>query len=167
MLIDTGEFRLSAVADYGELTFCRFAVFDCIETGERFAILNTALDRYSEEARTEGMQKLIAYADTLTCPIILAADLESTKIELPFLLATAYRFDNSFLLAEQSDGYEGRTENGAFGSEAALYYKSDFIFTSYGDFHIYSHTVDRRKIDGRYISNHWPLYLEFALKTYP
>lgn len=154
--------------DTVEASYTRYsyAIFEVTATGERFAVCNTRLDRYRESAQIYALERLFAEIDKLDCPVILAGDYESTKIDAPLLLTTAYRFDDAFRIAEGGDFYEGRTENGAFGSDDALYFKSDFVFVSYGDFRVYTHTVDRRRIEGDYISNHWALYVELALKSY-
>lgn len=172
-LIDSGTFWLSDTwsipsfsAEGSERANATYALLEVSGSGERFAVINTALDASGEFTAAKGIAKILRYADTLTCPVILAGDFQSGRLDEPFLLTTAYRFQDSMAIAEKGDGYRGATTNGAFGEDTKFYYQTDFIFTSYGDFAVYHHTVDRRQQNGGYVSNHHALLIELAIKSY-
>ncbi len=172
-LIDSGNFWLSDTPTFAsigwdgrERAIASYAILEQSATGEKFAVINTALDRYGETARANGIALILQYADTFDCPVLIAGDMQSDSRDEPIGIATKYRFSDSECLAKESDHYEGATVNGAFGSNMNFSNKSDFVLTSYGDFTVYNHIVDRTKINGGYISNHWAIFVEFSTKFY-
>ena len=142
------------------------ATFETRKGGEWFTVISASLDNNNEFARKRAIATLLAYADTLSTPVILAGDFESGRYDPPYLMTTEVLFAESHQLAKDTDGYHGATENGAFGNSEATYYQTDFVFMSYGDFRVYSHSIDRMIPNGGYTSNHWAIITEFSLKTY-
>lgn len=172
-LVDSGTFWLSETPDWVSVgwdgrqrSVCTWVILEDKESHTRFAVMSTMLDSYGLKTRTNGMALLVERAAAFGCPVLLCGDMQAAASSAFIKNATEFRLFDAQKQSQNKDTYTQPTVNGAFGTDQKPNGKSDFIFASYGDFAVKSHTVDTTKPNGGYISNHWALYAEFSVKEY-
>ena len=172
-LVDSGTFWLSSTPDIKSVgwdgrtrSICTWAILKHNVTGEEFAVMNTMLDPYGKNARTNGMNLILERAKEFDCPVILCGDMQNVAKNSVIKKVKASGFFDAQSIAASGDKTETATVNNAFGTITSFATKSDYIFTSYGDFKVESHEIDKTRIDEAYISNHWILYSELTLLSY-
>jgi len=172
-LVRSGTFWLSETPDICSVGWdgrtrstCAWAVLRDNATGQEFAVMSTMLDPYGKNARLNGIALILERAADLGCPVILCGDLNVVSKNSTAKKVTNGDFFDAQSIALSGDKTEIITAHNAFGSGNELPSKSDFIFTSYGDFTVNSHAIDKTKIENGFISNHWILYADISLLEY-
>lgn len=165
LLIESGEIDLSNKESRSPAS-CHYAILEDKTTRDRLAILSTELDSENENARLLSAKELLAFAKTLTCPIILAGDLHETAAGLTHTALTDYLFTEANEIAAKKESGSGITTNQGFGGDEMLTAQSDFVFTSYGDFRVKRYYILNSKENGGYLSSHRAIYLEFSINRY-
>ena len=172
-LIDSGTFWLSETPDFVSVGWdgrqrcvASWAILEEKVSKKKIAVISSMLDSYGNKARINGAALLVKKAAEFDCPVLLCGDMQAASNINYVKSITEYQLFDAQKLALQGDGYTKATVNSAFGTDQVPNGKSDFIFASYGDFKVVNHVVDRQKPDGGFVSNHWPLFAEFVLKSY-
>ncbi len=137
------------------------------QSGEEFAVMTARLDPFGSKARQNAVKLIIEKAEELALPVIFAGDLQSEAKDKPAKSLAEYVFTDAQSIALEGDKTLTSTVNKAFGDETYFKTKSDFVFTSYGDFTVRSHKIDAAaKVDDRFVSCHNPIYTELTLIRY-
>ncbi len=166
-LLDSGTFWLSDTPDvpsFGPGAACRrvctWAKLQNRLTGEIYVHVNSHFDHVSEEARVAGAEIVSAYiaehfADV---PVVFTADMNARAKEPAYATMTANLVDAA-LVADDAVTY------GTFhGCEPETHadYTIDYILCS-PDVHVKSFRVVTKGVDGRFTSDHFPLYADVVL----
>ena len=161
-VIDKGNFWLSETPEKPGLGWdakcvriCSYVVLEDKATGEKFAHFNTHLDHVGDVARSEGARLIADRADMFKgIPTIVTGDFNVNPSSGAYKTITAAGFVDARTLdpnANDVDSYNGFDEHPAE--------MIDFVFIKYG-FKVRSCTTITDKIDGKYISDHYPVLAE-------
>ena len=165
-LMDSGTFWLSETPDVPSrgwdgdyIRICTWAVFRNNATGEEFSLVNTHLenidDGTGQEALEKGTQLVLEKIAAFEVPVILTGDLNFEKDSQYHAAVTAAGLRNSQDLAENTmEGITCPTERGGDTGEHI-----DYIFTK-GDFSVLTYKIVRDTYDGKYPSDHYPIYAD-------
>ncbi|MBQ7365477.1 MAG: hypothetical protein IJW46_07745 [Clostridia bacterium] len=172
-LVDSGTFWLSETPDRKSVgwdgrtrSICTWAILKTAD-GNEIAVMNTMLDPYGTKARANGMALILNFAsETFTCPVLFCGDLQTEPKKTVPKSVTKCDFFDAETIAESGNFNSEATTNQAFGNISTFKTKSDYVFTSYGDFKVNAHALDKTKVDDAYISNHWILYTDLTLINY-
>ncbi|CAG7642368.1 hypothetical protein PAESOLCIP111_04331 [Paenibacillus solanacearum] len=176
-VLEQGQFWLSETPDVPASKswdsnlprICTWARFGQIGTGTQFYLYNTHLDHLGQQARENGAgmiwDLLCKHRDASGLPAVIMGDLNSRPYELPirFLRGEAEIGGRTTALIDaysKLSGAIGLTahsfEGGAEGEPI------DYIFVT-PDVKVTEVAVDRRKIDGAYPSDHYPIVAKIEL----
>ncbi len=164
-VIDKGNFWLSETPEKPGLGWdakcvriCSYVVLKDKQTGEQFAHFNTHLDHVGDVARSEGARLIAERADMFKgIPTIVTGDFNVNPTSGAYKTITAAGFEDARTLdanANDVNTYNGFDEN---PSEMI-----DFVFVKYG-FKVKSCNTITDKIDGRYVSDHYPVLAELEI----
>lgn len=166
---DSGTFWLSETPDWESVgwdgrtrSICTWAILTEKTTGREFAVMNTQLDPYGNIAQREGCALLAERAKAFGLPVILAGDMNRAGTIPSIKDQKSYFFADSADLAA-TVGKKGLTVNNAFGAEEKFTSACDFVFTSFGEFCVESYTLVDERVEGKYVSNHWPILTKLIL----
>ena len=166
-LLDSGNFWLSDTPDepsYGPGAACRrictWAKLQNRLTGEIYVHVNSHFDHISEEARAAGAEIVSAYIDEhfVDVPVVFTADMNAQAEEQAYATMTTHLRDAS-LVADKAETY------GTFHAcspETHADYTIDYILCTPG-IHVKSFRVVTKGVDGRFTSDHFPLYADLVL----
>ena len=166
-LLDTGTFWLSDTPDvpsYGPGAACRrvctWAKLQNRVTKEVYVHVNSHFDHVSEEARAAGAEIVSTYIGEhfADVPVVFTADMNSRAIKAAYAIMTTHLRDAS-LVADDA------VTNGTFhgcSPETHADYTIDYILCS-PTVHVKSFRVVTKGIDGRFTSDHFPLYADVVL----
>ena len=166
-LLDSGTFWLSDTPDepsFGPGAACRrictWAKLQNRLTGDVYVHVNSHFDHKSKEARTAGAEILSAYIDEhfADVPVVFTADMNARAKEQAYATMTTHLADAA-LVADDAVTY------GTFHAcspETHADYTIDYVLCS-PDIHVKSFRVVTKGVDGRFTSDHFPLYADVVL----
>lgn len=166
-LLDSGSFWLSDTPDvpsFGPGAACRrictWAKLQNRLTGDVYVHVNSHFDHESEEARAAGAEILHAYIEEhfADVPVVFTADMNATADETAHATMTA-NLQDAALVADKAVTYG--TFHGC-SPETHADYTIDYILCS-PDIHVKSFRVVTKGVDGRFTSDHFPLYADLVL----
>ena len=161
-VIEKGNFWLSETPeipgkgwDAACVRICSYAVLKDKKTGEKFAHFNTHLDHVGDVARSEGAKLIADRADMFKgIPTIVTGDFNVNPQSGAYKTITAAGFEDARTL--DANANDVKTYNGFGENEPEMI---DFVFVKYG-FKVKSCNTLTDKVDGRYISDHYPVLAE-------
>lgn len=134
------------------------------KSGEELAVFNTHLDHVSDEAQQKGMelirQRMKLLREQRDLPLVLTGDFNvyPEHAVIAGLEQDGYR--NSYSVLAQEHAEVGQTVHHFLGGEAGK--PIDYIFVS-PQLKVDSVLIDRRKYEGRYPSDHFPVIAQVSL----
>ena len=165
-LIDWGTFWLSETPDKVSKGWdapyhrtCTWAILENKETGERYAHMNTHLDSASWDARINGLALILEKAKTFDMPVVLTGDLNFTKGTALYRQLNSGILKDSSTIAEEADiGLTAHQYNGGIEGNPV-----DYVCVSDKVTSVKSYNTIRDKYNGRYVSDHYPIYSDIVL----
>lgn len=139
---------------------CTYALFLDKETQHKFRVLNLHLDHRGETARMESVKLVKQRIDQLNLdalPVILMGDFNASPESEPIRFIHTY-MKNTRNLSSFTYGTTA-TFNGFMINESPTQC-IDYIFVSPGDFTVEKHAVLNDRKEGRYPSDHFPVFVE-------
>ena len=168
-LLDSGYFWLSDTPDvpsYGPGAACRricvWAKLKNRLTGEVYVHVNTHFDHISEEARVQGGIIVNRYIEEhfSDVPVVFTADMDTTEKREAYPTMTQNLTDTR-LIAKDCVAYG--TFHGGKDPNAKSDYFIDFVLCS-DDFDVCAYRTVTKGVDGRFTSDHFPIYADLKLK---
>ncbi len=166
-LIDSGTFWLSDTPDKPSMALdaacrrvCTWAVLEDKASSMRYVHVNSHFDNRGEEARKFEAEMVSSFIDErfADLPVVFTADLNSFSYETAYRTMTRSLIDTRET-ADKSEVYstfhDGDPEN--------CYEVIDYILCS-DDFHAVAFKTVTAGIDGRFVSDHFPIYADLRLQ---
>ena len=160
-LLDKGTFWLAATPDTPTKGWdgqcfrtCTWTLFECKDTGKKFAFFNTHLDHRGKVAQEEGMKTIVAKIKALVpenVPVFLSGDF-NTRTDLPIYEPLKAIMTDSRELAVETD-HRG-TYTGFRVRENPVVV--DHIFVRGAEVDKFQVLCDKN-YGAPYISDHWPV----------
>ena len=166
-LLDSGNFWLSETPDvpsFGPGAACRrictWARLQNRLTGETYVHVNTHFDHVSEEARQAGAEIVSRYIEEHFADeaVVFTADMNTTETRPAYETMTRNLIDARYAAA---DAVSYGTFH-ACSPETHADYTIDFILCS-PSVRVCSYRVVTKGVDGRFTSDHFPLYADVVL----
>lgn len=166
-LIDSGNFWLSETPDVPSFgpgaayrRVCTWAILENRQNGSRYVHINTHFDHVSEEARVlaGGFVNDFIEKNFAGIPVVFTADMNTTENGDAFRKMTQ-NLGSARRLAEDSVSY------GTFhdvSPETHADSEIDFILCS-GDIQVKTYRTVTAGIDGRFVSDHFPIYADIVI----
>lgn len=168
-VIDQGTFWLSTTPtkalkswDAALPRICTFGFFEDVKTNTKFWVFNAHFDHLGKEARINSAKLILKKIRKLTknkAHIILMGDFNATPESAPIEVLNT-QLNDSYNTAELKFGPEN-TFNG-FNYNKIPEKRIDYIFTS-EDVFIKKYAVFNNSINHRYISDHFPVFVQFKI----
>lgn len=163
-VVDSGTFWLSKTPDkpgskdWGSMNIriCTWALLENLETGARYAHLNTHLDHISDTARQNQMKLVMEKAEEFigTYPVVLTGDMNDDNSSAMYSYATGVMKD-SRLCAPVTDDKDTFHNYGSVTVKGLI----DYVFVSEDIEPEVYHVIDS-KINGDYLSDHYGIYVD-------
>ena len=160
-LLNWGTFWLSETPyiasmgwDAGYKRTCTWAVLQNKETKEKYAHINTHLDNVGKDARVKGLQMIMDKAASFDMPVVVTGDFNFPKGSDLYKQLTSDKLTDSAVIAEIADS--GCTHHGY--KDVVKGNPIDFICVNERITEVKSYNIIREKNDGKYISDHYPIY---------
>jgi len=147
------------------LRVCTFGLFTQLKTGKQFWVFNTHLDHMSEEAKTNGLELILAKikaVNTQNYPVILMGDFNSPPNHLRIQNLKNSLNDARDFSETKPFGPSG-TFNG-FAHDKPVTNLIDYVFVSKSGFAVKKYAVLSDAINNRYPSDHLPVFVQLELK---
>ncbi len=161
-LLEKDTFWLSdnpnKVSHYGGSSYrtMTYATLRNAETGQIYTHVNTHLDTSNEDIRSAQTNVMLELTENIDGSIIITGDFNSTNSEMCYQSIMNKGFINSAEMAAETDS--AFTYHGYDGIDGDV--TIDYIFTN-DAINILKYHVCNEKINGRFASDHHPLYIEF------
>ena len=163
-LVDSGTFWLSKTPDKAgskswgsqNIRICTWALLEDIETGERYAHLNTHLDHISSQARRNQMSLVIEKTEEFIgkYPVVLTGDMNDVADSDMYNIATE-KLNDSRARAAVTDDKNTFHNYGSVVPKGLI----DYVFVSEDITPEVYHVIDT-KINGDYLSDHYGIYVD-------
>ena len=140
---------------------CTYAKFELTSSKKRFWHFNTHFDHLGEIARAESAKLIVSKIKALVDGVdalVLSGDFNAEPHEEPILV-----LNHSF--EDPTDRVKLQGPVGTFSGfqlNAPLERRIDYIFTKNMEIKTYRH-LDTKRANGRWISDHLPVFLSFGL----
>ena len=135
---------------------CTYAVLQEKATGKVYVHVNTHFDHTSNTAREKQARVFMdIVAQFKGYPVVLTGDFNCTPGSDPYKVITAAGFLNSSEVATEKHG--SATFHGNGSSSSII----DFCFLTPGKMAAINYRVCDEKIDGGYVSDHHPVFVDF------
>lgn len=144
---------------------CTFGLFTQLKTGKQFWVFNTHLDHMGEEAKTNGLQLILAKikaVNTQNYPVIFMGDFNSTPNHLRIQNLKNSLNDARDFSETKPFGPSG-TFNG-FAHNKPVTDLIDYVFVSKSGIDVKKYTVLSDAINMHYPSDHLPVFVLLELK---
>ena len=164
-LVDSGTFWLSETPfmvskgwDANYPRTCTWVILESIETGERYAHVNTHLDNGGALAREKGLALVLKKAESFDMPVVITGDFNFAKNSDLYKTMTSGEFIDVAEKASTAD--TGGTAHGYGGGTGGN--PIDFILTKNDVSDVLTYRVLREKYNDRYPSDHYPIYSDIV-----
>jgi endonuclease/exonuclease/phosphatase family metal-dependent hydrolase len=167
-LISENTFWLSETPDTPSLGWdaaikrvCTYALFESRNKGKMFWVFNAHLDHMGETARKESVKLLISKIEavnTSNLPVILMGDFNLEPGHPSIQALSEVMHDLHTLAGEKAFGPTGTFNS--FDTSATASRRIDYLFVSQNDFRLGKYGVLTATIEGRFPSDHFPVYAE-------
>lgn len=137
---------------------CTYVLLQNRQTREKFWVLNTHFDHLGKKAREESARLIVSLVNKLNVdgrPVILMGDFNAEAHETAIKILSERLDDASGITEVLLDGPKG-TYNG-FSLESSKR-RIDYFFVDHVMVKTYVH-IDKRRADGRPISDHFPVMI--------
>lgn len=165
-LVDWGTFWLSETPDKVSMGWdakykrtCTWAILENKETKMQYAHVNTHLDNAGKEARTKGLQLVMDKAASFDMPVVVTGDFNFPKGSDLYKQLTSGNLTDSSVIAEVADS--GCTSHGY--KDVVAGNPIDFVLVNERITEVKSYNIIRDKIDGKFISDHYPIYSDIIM----
>lgn len=147
------------------LRVCTFGLFTQLKTGKQFWVFNTHLDHMGEEARTKGLELILAKikaVNTQNYPVIFMGDFNSTPNQL--------RIQNLKNSLNDTRDYSETKPFGPSGTFNGFVHNKpvtdliDYVFVSKSGVEVKKYAVLSDAINMHYPSDHLPVFVYLELK---
>ena len=159
-LSDTPE-KVSVGWDAALPRICTYAKFELTSSKKRFWHFNTHFDHMGETARAESAKLIVSKITALVGNgegLVLSGDFNAEPHEKPILV-----LNDSFEDPTDKMGLQGPVGTfSGFQLDDPLDRRIDYIFTKNMEVKTYRH-LDTKRANGRWISDHLPVFLSFDL----
>ena len=166
-LVDTGTFWLSQTPDKpskgwdaGSERVCTWAVLKNKLTGEKYAHINTHLDNKGAVARQNSIPMILAKAAEFDMAVVCTGDFNFRENSELYKTLTADELHDSKFLAP--DTMSNTTYNGFNPPESQTKIIIDFILVN-SSITPLVYRVVTAGIDGRVVSDHYPVYSDMLI----
>ncbi|MDT0295348.1 endonuclease/exonuclease/phosphatase family protein [Mesonia ostreae] len=149
--------------DAFQVTIATYALLKDIDTGKKFFILNTHLDRVGETAKIESLKLIKKKIDEINnkkLSVIIGGDFNSKETTAPIAYFDKYFKDSKKVSHQEALGPKGTFNY--FNSRASHRYRIDYIYVSQ-EIEVKSYEVLDYKYEDRYPSDHYPVYVEMTI----
>ena len=133
---------------------CTWAILENKVTKEQYAHVNTHLDNLGKEARVEGLKLVMETAASFDMPVVVTGDFNFPKGSDLYKQLVADKLSDTAVIAETADS--GCTSHGY--KDVVAGNPIDFICVNEKISEVKSYNIIREKIDGKFISDHYPIY---------
>ena len=164
-LVDWGTFWLSETPEKASVGWdakykrtCTWAILENKETKVQYAHINTHLDNVGKEARINGLKMITDKAASFDMPVVVTGDFNFPKGSDLYKQLTADKLTDSSVIAEVADS--GCTSHGY--KDVVTGNPIDFICVNEKVAEVKSYNIIRDKIDGMFISDHYPIYSDMV-----
>ncbi len=144
---------------------CTYGLFESRSDGRKFYVFNTHLDHMGEMAKQESVRllmKKITAINKAELPFVLMGDFNLEPGHEAIQALSGELQDAHSLAGPMAFGPEG-TYNTFLVTEAATR-RIDYIFLSPSDYELLRYGILTATIEGRYPSDHFPVYAELKFK---
>ncbi len=167
-LIDSGTFWLSETPDVPSKSWdsslnriCTWAVLQNKETGESYVHLNSHFDHVGLKAREESVKLILAKAEQYKdLPVVFTADMNVKEGSKNYIAMTSETLKDTKYIAEDTMNYltfhDTKPRSNRNNVIDYVMVNEKFAATSY--------KVVTAGIDGRYVSDHFPVYADLIIK---
>ena len=144
---------------------CTYGLFKDLKSGHRFLVFNTHFDHVGVVARLESSRLILSKIKDLNhsqLPVILMGDFNLEPNSPGIQLISGKLEDSHQAAGTNSHGPRG-TFNG-FEMQKDVTRRIDYIFFDPSGFKILKSNIVNESKEGRYPSDHFPVYAEFEFK---
>ena len=170
-VLEKGTFWLSETPskpsigwDAAYARICTYALFQKVDSEEKFWVFNTHFDHVGETARQNSAALILKKIKELNkedYPVILTGDLNLEPDSEPVKLITKTFSDSRGLAENVTFGPEGTFNN--FQFQEPVTRRIDYVFTS-PEIEVLKYAVLTDSKDLRYPSDHFPVFVRLQLK---
>lgn len=169
-LMETSTFWLSQTPDIPSKSWdaalpriCTWGKFENVDSGNAIFVFNSHFDHIGKEARFKSAKLIVDQVKKIAGDnkMILLGDFNAEPESPPIKAILKSQLEDAFSKAEIKFGSVG-TFNG-FDHQKIPDRRIDYVFTSQ-DLNIVSYAVASHLIEGRYLSDHFPIIVTFNLK---
>ena len=165
-VIDYGTKWLSATPDKiskfeesSENRIVTYVTLKCKATGEIFTHINTHLEHTNNTARELQAEVMLNVIGEIEGSVIMTGDFNSSKPSGPINKYLDAGYIDASTVADKAQ--VGPTFHGGDGTATSTI---DFIFVNDG-IEVLEYKVCNEQVDGGYVSDHHPVYVEYKLKN--
>jgi endonuclease/exonuclease/phosphatase family metal-dependent hydrolase len=167
-VIDSGNFWISETPQVPSKGWdacckriCTWAVFENMQTGERYAHINTHLDQKGVVARENGVNMILEKAASFDIPVVCTGDFNLRQnSELYTTLTAGVLQDTKFVAPDTMDHATFHDFSATVDPTKII----DFIFTN-SSMTPLVYKVVTEGIDGEPVSDHYPVYSDMVLSA--
>lgn len=144
---------------------CTYGLFETTRDKQRFFVFNTHLDHMGETARKESVRLLLDRIPAINrsgLPVVLMGDFNLEPGHAAIANLKDVLDDAHELAGDRPFGPAG-TFNGFDVTQPATR-RIDYLFVSPSDFRLKRYAILTATIDGRFPSDHFPVYAQLQLK---
>ncbi|MDN5200602.1 endonuclease/exonuclease/phosphatase family protein [Fulvivirgaceae bacterium BMA10] len=170
--IDGGTFWLSTTPnkisvgwDAALERICTYLLLEDKETSKRFWVFNAHFDHRGKQAREKSSELILDQIRSLnkdTYPVVLMGDLNAKPQDAPIQILAKELNDTKEVSLNPPFGPDG-TFNG-FRFQEPVSNRIDYIFVSKDNVEVQKYAILSDSKDGRYLSDHLPVFAEIRLK---
>ena len=166
-LVDSGNFWLSETPDQPSLgpgaackRICTWAKLQDRRTGGVYVHVNTHFDHVSEAARVEGARIVVRFIEEhfAELPVVFTADMNTRENGEAYALMTGSLQNAAQIALDAKTTATFHAANPETHTDATI----DFILCS-PDIDVRVFRVVSKGVDGRFVSDHFPLYADVIL----
>ena len=144
---------------------CTYGLFQDLKSGHRFLVFNTHFDHVGEVARLESAKLILSKMELLNpdkLPVLLMGDFNLEPNSEGIGLIVKELKDVYDVTPLEAGGVQG-TFNG-FDTQKPVTRRIDYIFFGVSELEALNCKIINESIEGRYPSDHFPVYAEFEFK---
>lgn len=160
-LSETPDVHGSKLEESSYIRIVTYAILERKSDKKRFMHLNTHLDSWHVSCKQIAvMLELLKEWNAEMLPILLTGDFNFNPDTQNYQMYLDAGFENSLLHAKETSE---KTDGTVFPITTLDGWKFDYIFVKANSFEVDTHRVCTEKINGEYVSDHYPVYAEITL----